>query len=64
MPVPAKELDILTRAVYTFGGPTGPDMSRSVDGGQHQETVADRFRALQNARPGYLTRFLPSEMRF
>jgi hypothetical protein len=64
MPVPAKELDILTRAVYTFGGPTGPDMSRSVDGGQRQETVADRFRALQNARPGYLTRFLPSEMRF
>ena len=64
MPVPAKELDILTRAVYTFGGPTGPDMSRSVDGGQHQETVADRFRALQNARPGFLTRFLPSEMRF
>jgi len=64
MPVPAKELDILARAVYTFGGPTLPDMSTSVDGGQRQETVADRFRALQNARPGYLTRFLPSEMRF
>ncbi|OLC10233.1 MAG: hypothetical protein AUH41_03265 [Gemmatimonadetes bacterium 13_1_40CM_66_11] len=64
MPVPAKELDILTRAVYTFGGPTLPDMSRSVDGGQRQETVADRFRVLQNARPGYLTRFLPAEMRF
>ena len=64
MPVPAKELDILTRAVYSFGGPNAPDMSRSADGGQHQETVADRFRALQNARPGYLTRFLPSDMRF
>ncbi len=64
MPVPAKELDILTRAVYTFGGPSGPDMSASVGGGPKQETVADRFRALQNARPGYLTRFLPSEMRF
>ena len=64
MPVPAKELDILTRAVYTFGGPTGPDMSTSVSGGQKQETVADRFRALQNARPGYLTRFLSSQMRF
>jgi hypothetical protein len=64
MPVPAKELDILTRAVYTFGGPNAPDMSKSVDGGQKQETVADRFRALQNARPGYLTRFLPGEMRF
>jgi len=64
MPVPAKELDILTRAVYSFGGPNAPDMSASVGGGQHQETVADRFRALQNARPGYLTRFLPSDMRF
>ena len=64
MPVPAKELDILTRAVYTFGGPSAPDMSKSVNGGQSQETVGDRFRALQNARPGYLTRFLPSDMRF
>ena len=64
MPVPAKELDILTRAVYTFGGPSGPDMSASVGGGQRQETPGDRFRALQNARPGYLTRFLPSQMRF
>ena len=63
MPVPAKELDILSRAVYSFGGPSAPDMSKSVDGGQRQETVGDRFRALQNARPGYLTRFLPS-MRF
>jgi hypothetical protein len=64
MPVPAKELDILTRAVYTFGGPSGPDMSASMGGGQKRETPGDRFRALQNARPGYLTRFLPSEMRF
>jgi len=63
MPVPAKELDILTRAVYSFGGPSAPDMSKTVDGGQRQETPGDRFRALQNARPGYLTRFLPS-MRF
>jgi hypothetical protein len=64
MPVPAKELDILLRAIYTFGGPSGPDMSVTVAGGQKRETVEDRFRALQNARPGYLTRFLPSEMRF
>lgn len=64
MPVPAKELDILTRAVYTFGGPSAPDMSASVNGGQKKETVGDRFRALQDARPGYLTRFLPSSMRF
>jgi hypothetical protein len=58
MPVPAKELDILTRAVYSFGGPSAPDMSRSANGSQRDETVADRFRALQNARPGFLTRFV------
>jgi hypothetical protein len=27
MPVPAKELDVLVREVYTFGGPSAPDMS-------------------------------------
>ena len=27
MPVPAKEMDVLVREVYTFGGPGGPDMS-------------------------------------
>ena len=57
MPVPAKELNVLQRAVYTFGG-SGADMSPTTGGGQRRETVADRFRALQNARPGYLTRFL------
>jgi len=64
MPVPAKELTLLQRALYSFGGPSNPPMSASVSGSQHRETVADRFRALQNARPGYLTRFLPGEMRF
>lgn len=64
MPVPAKELDILLRAVYTFGGPSSPDMSAPVEGGVRRETVEQRFRALENARPGRLTRFLPSEMRF
>jgi hypothetical protein len=64
MPVPAKELDILLRAIYSFGGPSSPDMSAPVSGGQRRETVADRFRALQNARPGYLTRFLASDRRF
>jgi hypothetical protein len=66
MPVPAKELDILLRAVYTFGGPSAPDMSAPVGGvaSGRQETVADRFRALQNARPGALTRFLSSDPRF
>jgi hypothetical protein len=27
MPVPAKELDVLVREIYTFGGPNRPDMS-------------------------------------
>jgi hypothetical protein len=30
MPVPAKELDVLVREIYTFGGPGRPDMSISV----------------------------------
>jgi hypothetical protein len=33
MPVPAKELDVLVREIYTFGGPGQPDMSISVAGG-------------------------------
>jgi len=64
MPVPAKELTLLSRANYTFGGPSAPDMSPPADGSPRRETVADRFRALDRFRPGYLTRFLPGEMRF
>lgn len=63
MPVPAKEMTLLGRAVYTFGGPSFPDMSASAGGGQKRETVADRFRALQNARPGSLSRFLTGQGR-
>ncbi|MGH7569768.1 MAG: hypothetical protein ACREL9_12525, partial [Gemmatimonadales bacterium] len=33
MPVPAKEMDVLQRAVYTFGGPGKPDMAGPGDGG-------------------------------
>lgn len=29
MPVPAKELDVLVREIYTFGGPGAADMSLS-----------------------------------
>jgi hypothetical protein len=46
MPVPAKELDILQRAVYTFGGPSAPDMAAPA-GGARRETVMDRWRQLQ-----------------
>jgi hypothetical protein len=32
MPVPAKELDVLQRAVYTFGGPSAPEMAAGTGG--------------------------------
>lgn len=32
MPVPAKEMDVLAREIYTFGGPGKPDMSASSGG--------------------------------
>jgi hypothetical protein len=33
MPVPAKEMDVLVRELYTFGGPGQPDMSATAGGG-------------------------------
>ena len=52
MPVPAKELDILQRAIYTFGGGTSPDFAPPINGGTaRRETVEDRYRALQALRP-------------
>ena len=61
MPVPAKELNILNRAVYTFGGPSAPDMSAPAgSSGYKPETVADRFNALQAARPSKLMHYLNS----
>lgn len=47
MPVPAKELDVLQRAIYTFGGPSAPP--KLVAGGS-RETVADRFRKYQELK--------------
>jgi hypothetical protein len=43
MPVPAKELDVLLREVYTFGGPGAPDMSAS-SGGARVRSVGEIFR--------------------
>lgn len=42
MPVPAKELDVLVREIYTFGGPGQPDMSvvagsAAADGGSSRD---------------------------
>jgi len=55
MPVPAKELDVLRRELYTFGGPTLPDMSVAGNGARGARKgglpsvgeIFDRYRALQ-----------------
>jgi hypothetical protein len=52
MPVPAKELDVLLRAVYTFGGSGKPDMVSGANGGVRRQTVRERweeYKALQRA---------------
>lgn len=42
MPVPAKELEVLVREIYTFGGPGRPDMSLVAgDGGGSVRSVRD-----------------------
>lgn len=48
MPVPAKELDVLVREVYTFGGPGRPDMSRSGTGASTSSVreIWNGYRAL------------------
>jgi hypothetical protein len=53
MPVPAKELDILARAVYTFGGPSFPDMVAGADGrgAAGRPTIMDRWNELQAMKP-------------
>jgi hypothetical protein len=43
MPVPAKEMDVLLREIYTFGGPSGPDMSASAAGGARIRSVGEIF---------------------
>ncbi len=40
MPVPAKEMDVLLREVYTFGG-SGPDMAPSQGGGARVRSVGE-----------------------
>ena len=43
MPVPAKEMDVLLREVYTFGGPNQPDMSPATGGGARIRSVGEIF---------------------
>lgn len=58
MPVPAKEMDVLQRAVYTFGGPNAPDMASRTGGGTTGGThdsrrtvqqIWDEYVAMQRA---------------
>ncbi|MGE5743696.1 MAG: hypothetical protein ACM368_07165, partial [Gemmatimonadota bacterium] len=54
MPVPAKEMDVLQRSVYTFGGPSAPDMV-TTNGGTRRETVKeiwDEYIALRRSMSG------------
>jgi hypothetical protein len=49
MPVPAKELDVLKRSTYTFGGPGRPDMVGAAnpedgDGGSGVQSVRDMWQ--------------------
>ncbi|HEV8509095.1 MAG TPA: hypothetical protein VGQ48_01425 [Gemmatimonadales bacterium] len=55
MPVPAKEMDVLLREVYTFGGPTGPDMSASV-GGTRIRSVGEIFNDYRQLAREYTRR--------
>ena len=51
LPVPAKELDVLVREIYTFGGPGRPDMSISVGtgtGGSGNATSVRSVREIWN----------------
>lgn len=50
MPVPAKEMDVLLREVYTFGGPSGPDMSASAGGARIRSVgeIFNDYRQLRN----------------
>jgi len=41
MPVPAKELDVLLKEIYTFGGPSHPDMSAATGGSGRVRSVGE-----------------------
>jgi hypothetical protein len=50
MPVPAKEMDVLLRSSYTFGGPSAPEMASAEgrSGGGHRRTVVDIWQDYLN----------------
>jgi hypothetical protein len=50
MPMPYKELDLLRRELYSYGGPDGPDMSALADGGGGRiRNVRDIYREMEAA---------------
>jgi hypothetical protein len=61
MPVPAKELDVLLREIYSFGGPGKPDMAPAVDGAGNSKPKVRSVREIWNEylarRPSSLRRF-------
>jgi hypothetical protein len=52
MPVPAKEMDVLQRASYTFGGPSAPEMAGAEgrSGGVQRRSVVDIWQDYLNMR--------------
>jgi hypothetical protein len=50
MPVPAKELDVLVREIYTFGGPGRPDMALVAGDGQRVRSVREIWAGFANLR--------------
>ena len=52
MPVPAKEMDVLLRATYTFGGASAPDMAGAEgrSGGIQRRTVGEIWQGFLNMR--------------
>lgn len=58
MPVPAKELDVLLREIYTFGGPGRPDMAVGRDGNKagggikSVREIWNDYRALKRTMAG------------
>lgn len=61
MPVPAKELDVLLREIYSFGGPGKPDMAPGVDGAGGSSTKVRSVREIWNE---YLARRPTPSRRF
>ena len=47
MPVPAKELDVLVREIYTFGGPSAPAMSINIGSGGNGWSGAASARSVR-----------------